>query len=115
MSGGSYDYFYSKCPETLAHFGSTLEHMAERCAERAAGPPEKHYKEGTDLDLAALGECAVYLRAIAWRMRGMATLLSKWEEVMHDIEWWASGDSGAEEVIEEFKRVMATLPKEDTK
>lgn len=107
MSGGSYEYFYSRAPETLRAYASDLERMADRCAERAAGPAEAHWKTKTDIDLAALGECGVYLRAIAWRMKAMATLLANWEDVTRGVEWWESGDSGIEAVVESFSKLMA--------
>ena len=102
MSGGSFDYFYSRAPGDIARIASDLEDMASRCANPGewGGP--------TDVDrdeLAAVGE---YLGALAIKARGLGIALNRLEQVTHDIEWWQSGDTGPERVVESFKKVRRT-------
>jgi hypothetical protein len=112
MSGGSYNYMYSEAPEKLRGIASDLEHMADRCDERSHGPPETDWKTKTPIDMAPLAEVAKYLRTMAVKVQRQATVLETWREVLHDIEWWASGDTGPERVIESFDELprMPSVP-----
>lgn len=102
MSGGSYDYMYLSAPEKLRGIASELGHMADRCDERASGGPEIDWKTKQPIDMSPLSEVAKYLRTMSIKIGRQATVLETWKEVLHDIEWWASGDSGPESVLESF-------------
>lgn len=58
MSGGSYDYFYSRAPEHLRKLSDDLKHMADRCDRRAEGQELRHWKTNELLALSELAECA---------------------------------------------------------
>lgn len=105
MSGGSYDYFYRDASENVERVASTLDDMAARCID-----PTGWGREGVDgAELAAVG---AYLGALALKARGVALALSKLEQVTHDIEWWQSGDTGPERVVESFKKATLRQGKE---
>ncbi len=112
MSGGSYNYFYSRAPEELRSCASTLREMADRCQERAGGPEEKHWKTGEAIDLAALAEAGDFLRMLSFRVGGMARVLENVGEVARGVEWWQSGDTGPDHVIEEWKRTTQATNEE---
>jgi hypothetical protein len=96
MSGGSYDYFYTRAPESLQRIASDLHCMAAQCTD-----PTGWGREGVDTnELAAVG---AYLGALALKVDGIALAVGKLERVTHDIEWWRSGDSGPEHIVKSFK------------
>lgn len=110
MSGGSYDYLYSRMPDQLRQYASALVSMAENCEERAAtGRPEEDWQSKTNVDLMALAECGAYLRALSFRMTATANLMEKWSDIMHAVEWWCSGDSGIAEVVFHFNKLKALV------
>jgi hypothetical protein len=97
MSGGSYDYFFSRAPEALQRIASDLSGMSERCTD-----PEAWGRDEVDVnDLAAVG---AHLGALALKIEGLAIALSKLEQVTKDVEWWQSGDTGPDRVVESFKK-----------
>lgn len=103
MSGGSYDYFSSRATEEVRRIASDLARMSARCTD-----PTAWGRDGVDPhDLAAIG---AYLGALALKTEGLAMALSKLEKVTHDIEWWQSGDSGPERVVESFKAAVPAAP-----
>jgi hypothetical protein len=104
VSGGSFDYFYSRAPDVLKGYASDLGTMADACADRAAGPPEKHYKTGELIELAALAECGDFLRFLSTRMAGIARVLETTSDITHAVEWWKSCDYGAEQVIDAWRK-----------
>lgn len=103
MSGGSYNYFYAKAGEEVSRMAGTIEDMAKQL-ERG---PHEGYGERPPDEAQVLMQCATYLRAISWKLRCAARLLSAWEEVFHDIEWWESNDSGPDEVVASFRKLLA--------
>jgi hypothetical protein len=117
MSGGSFNYFYSRAPEHLRNIASDLEGMADACQERAAGPPEKHWKTREAVDLAALAETGDFLRMLSMRAAGLARVLETFENITRSVEWWRSGDSSADDIIEAWKRLSRPSfpPREGTK
>ncbi len=104
MSGGSYEDFYSRAPDVLKGYAGDLDSMANACAERAKGPPEKHYKTGELIDLAALDECGDFLRFLSTRMAGIARVLETTSDITHAVEWWKSCDYGADQVIDAWRK-----------
>lgn len=100
MSGGSFEYMYSRAPGELADVADKLERMADYLDERAAGPDTEY---GEPVDLAALTECATRLRSFAVRIRGMARVLETWRDVTREIEWWVSGDDSTADVVRAYK------------
>lgn len=99
MSGGSYNYFYSRAPDELRSVASNLSGMSQRCTD-----PEAWGRDKVDPnDLAAVG---AYLGALALKVEGLALALEKLKDVTHDIEWWESGDTGPDRVVESFKRIV---------
>lgn len=107
MSGGSFDYFYMHAPEKLRSIASDLDRMADACQARAHGDVERHYKTGEIIDLAALAEAGDFLRMLSFRVAGIARVLAALENVTQSVEWWKSGDTGIEEIVEAWKRVTA--------
>lgn len=99
MSGGSYDYFYSRAPDALSSIASDLTAMSERCFDRTAWGRD-------EVDPNELEAVGAYLAALAIKVDGVAIALKKLKEVTHDIEWWQSGDTGPERVIESFKAAI---------
>jgi hypothetical protein len=104
MSGGSFNYFYSRVPEEIRSAAHTLKEMAEQCAQ----PSDYYQRELTGEQLDELAEVAAYLLALSFKVRGIALALEKLERVTHDVEWWCSGDSGPLDVIASFRKAMAT-------
>lgn len=104
MSGGSYDYFYSRVTDRLHDVASTLEAMAEQCEERSKGPPERD-RDGNPLDFTPLHEVAEQLNALALTLRKYAATIQRWERTLQCIEWWASSDWGPYDVIEAFRKI----------
>lgn len=103
MSGGSYDYLYSRAPGELASIADRLADMADRCTGETT--PDVL----GSADDAALRECGAYLRRLSLQVKGMAVTLEKWERVTHDIEWWASGDSGPKDVVDSFAKLKSEV------
>lgn len=87
MSGGSYDYLFTKEPDDLFAYSGELERMAERLSglDYAADAAADAY----DL-LAILRTQTVRVEAAQRRLAG----------VFQAIEWWDSGDSGEDHVRE---------------
>lgn len=117
MSGGSYDYFSVHAPEKLRGIQSDLASMAIRCLKRAKGETERNFvkEDGSYntnakdmVDLAALAEAGDFLDAIASKVGGIARIIEGLESVTHQIEWWASGDSGIDSVVHAWRK--ATKP-----
>jgi hypothetical protein len=109
MSGGSYDYFYSRAPEKLRSYAADLTSMADRCQQRAEDGPDRDWN-GDLIDLAALAEAGDFLRALSFRMAGMARVLEIFDSVTHNVEWWASGDTGADSVEKAWKKAVRAMP-----
>lgn len=90
MSGGSFNYFYSRGPEKLSSVARTLANMAIEC--------------GDDERFSEIVSC---LKDFSERLDNEAKELSKLQGVTRAIEWWASGDSGPAEVLEEWSELKA--------
>jgi hypothetical protein len=102
MSGGSYNYAYSKIGE-LRGWASTLQSMADDCRERAASPGLQATRRvgaewvdhpATMVDRATIMVKALLLESAARRLGAVAEDVQKLEGVMHDVEWVCSGDYG---------------------
>ena len=94
MSGGSYDYLYSKDVEDLLHSQETVQNMADRLA--GLGYASDAAKE-TEMIL-------LTLRQFENRISAMKERLS---EVWHSVEWWDSCDSGEDSVKNALEKYRA--------
>jgi len=94
MSGGSYDYLYSKDVEDLLHSQETIQNMADRLA--GLGYASDAAKE-TEIIL-------LTLRQFENRISAMKERLS---DVWHSVEWWDSCDSGEESVKNALEKYRA--------
>lgn len=102
MSGGSFDYFYSRAPEELSGIAASLERMADECDRQSREPPKKHWKTGEMVEFAAMTEVAADVRGIAYTVRGIARMLEFREALTKEIEWWKSCDTGPVDVLERW-------------
>jgi hypothetical protein len=96
MSGGSYDYAYSKIDELRGWWG-TLDAMAKDCRGWAADPDLKQFVDGTWAPLALEDRAAILVRGLlleraAERLRAAIAEVSALRDVIHDVEWIVSGD-----------------------
>ena len=94
MSGGSYDYLYSKDVEDLLHTQETIQNMADRLA--GLGYASDAAKETQELLLT--------LRQFENRISAMKERLS---DVWHSVEWWDSCDSGEDGVKNALEKYRA--------
>lgn len=119
MSGGSYDYAYTKIREGLNSWPATLEDMAKRCREYAADTPTKSVvkaiqdpnrdpkwgKEYEDVPLTLEDRARIMVKALrleraAKKIREAADAVDdELEKIMHDVEWVESGDYGPAQLI----------------
>lgn len=99
MSGGSYDYFYSRVREQLHTIASTLEDMAFELETSVPSDTEEEQKK--------LNECAALLKTIAAPARMMSSMFDNdsLTELLRVVEWWRSGDYSYDRVIEAFEKV----------
>jgi len=110
MSGGSYDYAYSKIDE-LSGWASTLESMAAQCREWSASErASKKWDEGmknevptTLEDRARIMVRAELLQRAATRLRRVSDDVNALKDIMHDVEWTASGDYGVDSLMTPLK------------
>jgi len=100
MSGGSYDYFYSRAPGQLDDIATTLISMSERCADTGAWG-----REGADA--ADLAKVSSHLVMLSLKARALAVEMREAEQILHDVEWWRSGDSGPDEVVKSYLKMKA--------
>jgi hypothetical protein len=104
MSGGSYDYAYSKLDE-LDRWVDTLEAMAVRCREWAASDrAATKYVDGahspsTLEDRARIHVRGMLLEKAAGRLKRAVDEVKSLERIMHDVEWVASGDYGIDDLM----------------
>lgn len=92
MSGGAYDYFYERdTAEDILEHRSDLEQMVATC--------KAHDKK----------EAFRLLNDLYLDLEYMATVIEqkheKLNKIMHDLEWWQSGDTGEEDfdkTVDEF-------------
>lgn len=85
MSGGSYDYLFTKSPEDLLSYEGSLESMANRLA--GLGYATDAAREAEDLLL--------IVRQVRNRLQARMDRLSG---IFRAVEWWDSCDS-TEEVV----------------
>ena len=92
MSGGSFDYLYSKSIDELVNNPWAIKEMAEALI-----------REGfLDAGHATLG---FHLYILA--MRNVAEKIQEeLEQIWRDMEWWKSGDSGRDRVEEAVRKWM---------
>lgn len=95
MSGGSYDYLYCKeCHELFAYSNvRTLEEMESRFLELGYEDVAKDFRRLIE-----------YIKSANNRVEVLGGQLN---EMMHDIEWYDSGDIGADtlaERVEKYRR-----------
>lgn len=113
MSGGSYNYFYSRGPEELESIARNLESMAIDCEKPSTWALECMAEEGVSAkELATVGK---HLRRVAGRVTAVLAQIEPLKEVMHDIEWWQSGDTGPGEVVRTFKSSGVALKSKRTR
>ena len=104
MSGGSYDYLYCKEPhELFAYHGvKTLEEMESRFLELGHEDVAKDFRRLIE-----------YIKSANNRVEVLGGQLN---EMMHDIEWYDSGDIGAEELAKRVEKYrQADTPQTDCK
>ena len=107
MSGGSYNYAYSKIDE-LRGWCATLGGMAAECRGWAADPDCTRYVGGKDVPLTLEDRAAILVRGLlleraAERLRVAVAEVSALSEVMHDVEWIASGDYGIDRLTGKWR------------
>ena len=106
MSGGSYDYAYAKLDE-LRRWPSILSSMASRCrewaaSEQAATRYDRSLRKdvpSTLEDRACIMVRALLLDRAASRLGAVIAEVEGLEDIMHDVEWVASGDSGVDSLM----------------
>ena len=97
MSGGSFNYAYQKVYE-LDQWVATLKDMADHCRDWAASDrAETRRVNGVDVpttleDRAAILVRGMLLERAAEKLRMAIVEVRALENVMHDVEWVASGD-----------------------
>ena len=92
MSGGSYDYLYCKEPhELFAYHGvKTLEKMESRFLELGHEDVAKDFRRLIE-----------YIKSANNRVEVLGGQLN---EMMHDIEWYDSGDIGADTLAKRVEK-----------
>ncbi len=114
MSGGSYDYAYSKIDE-LERWASVLESMAERC--EAWGVQgftifDPTRRAATEIERSMVAYKGARLRQVAYEVREAARRVRDLEDLMQAVEWAASGDSGPDSLLDpDTRRVIALIEK----
>lgn len=106
MSGGSYNYLYSKIDE-LYRWVDQLTDMANNCREWASSEQsaekwnvELRANVPTTLeDRARIVARGLLLERAAARLKHAVDEVSSLKQIMHDIEWVDSGDYGAEDLM----------------
>ena len=103
MSGGSYDYLYCKeCYELFAYSNvRTLEEMESRFLELGYEDVAKDFRRLIE-----------YIKSANNRVEVLGGQLN---EMMHDIEWYDSGDIGADTLAERVEKYrQADTPQTET-
>jgi hypothetical protein len=100
MSGGSYDYAYSKINE-LSSWVRTLELMAQACRTWSEGEPNSREGAFSLEERSSLVVRALLLENGAKRLRNAIEYIYGLEKIMHDVEWTASGDYSVESLLEQ--------------
>lgn len=119
MSGGSFDYFYNRAPDTVRRIGDELLDMATRCRDRASEPTEPSYFDGNGerittirptetVDLEELRKAADYLESLSDRAVKLAAEIQSAEALTHNVEWWCSSDVAVDAVVAAWRKVKAT-------
>lgn len=110
MSGGSYDYAYSKIDE-LSSWASTLDSMAAECRKWATETETKdvydretrtHTARNVPLtieDRARIMVGAIRLENAAKKARAAYDALVEVKELMRDVEWISSCDTSVDTVF----------------
>lgn len=96
MSGGRYDYLFTKDPEQLFEYIETVERMADRLA--GLGYAQDAARETQEL-LLLLRQAIVRIEVRKQRLAG----------VWHAVEWWDSMDSGegdVKEALAEYRKEL---------
>lgn len=88
MSGGSYDYLFSKEAEDLFGYTGAYENL-ERMTDRLVGLGYAADVAADALDLVAM---------IRTQRVRMDAAMRRLRDVFHAVEWWDSADSGEDEV-----------------
>lgn len=96
MSGGSYDYLYSKDVSDLVNSRSTLDDMASRL-------------QGLGYANDAAKETLSILHSIEHFQTRMENRLSRLSGVWKAVEWWDSCDTGSEYLDDELKKYRAEI------
>ena len=99
MSGGSYNYAYSKL-DKLFSWASTLESMADDCKKWAVSDDASTFE-----DRARIMVRALLLEKAAKRLRGAITEVATLADIMHDVEWVASGDYGIDRLMKPLEEI----------
>ena len=107
MSGGSFDYAYSKLDE-LNRWPAILRDMATHCRdwsadERAGRKWDSETRKDIPTSLqerASILVRAMLLENAATRLQGAIDEVKRLEDVMHDVEWVASGDYGLDSLMD---------------
>jgi hypothetical protein len=111
MSGGSYNYLYSRIDE-IAHWAGDLEAMADECmhvaetikTKRVESVPGSHILDKdvpiTAEERARLMAKSLLLKGAAKKLRDAHATLETLEDIMHDVEWASSCDYSWDQLME---------------
>jgi hypothetical protein len=108
MSGGSHDYAYSKLYK-LDEWVGTLESMATECREWAASDrAATKYVNGEHVPTTVEDRACILVRGMllekaAERLKRAIDEVKSLEQIMHDVEWVASGDYGVDALMGPLK------------
>lgn len=113
MSGGSFSYLYSQ--DTLLGKHETVEDMVAYIRRVVEGKKQTKHVDGKWIPFTAedyselmsaaneLGKLATWLEHVQDRCDNKQEF---YRDLLHSIEWSASGDSGPDSILEEYKRLM---------
>lgn len=119
MSGGSFGYLYGKDPpEKLAGIVRELDRLLSYLpSEKFYDPAVRAERPLTEVERLALNCARGQLSLFAEKVRTLFEQVEKYDDLLHAIEWRASGDYGGDAVVESCKRFLEEmlgmkLPKE---
>jgi hypothetical protein len=106
MSGSSYNYLYRRAADEVGYIGSELHDMGDRLLEASKDDSLERWSEKytkrvplTEEDRKNLREKADLFHRVSGELLATMAKIAMLEDLMHDVEWWRSGDFGIGEVI----------------
>lgn len=119
MSGGSYDYLYSKSDgEKIVGIVRDLEALCGDLNRAMAadqmdvytgeGDNTRHagYRPLTDMEKASVAVAAAQLRSFAGKISVLLDQAQKFDDLLHDIEWFSSCDIGPGSLVDSCVRYV---------